>query len=116
MSRTWPPTVADVKLDADIATSAEDERLSMVVDAAVSWVQSRRTRFNYSGDPLCLLPDPTDDLWLGTVRLAGRWHDRRRSPDGMVNMGDLGSTRVASIDTDIQMLLGIGRFRKGAFA
>jgi hypothetical protein len=116
MTNTWPPTVADVKIDAGITVDTDDTVLATELAAAVAFVRDKRKRFNYDADPLCDLPNPTDDLWLGTVRLAGRWHSRRRSVDGLVDMGDLGAARVPSVDPDIERLLGIGRFAKGAFA
>lgn len=59
---------------------------------------------------------PTPDLILGTLRLAGRWHTRRRSPDGLVSMAELGAARVPSFDPDIERLLKIGRYRGAVFA
>lgn len=59
---------------------------------------------------------PPPDLHLGTLRLAGRWHTRRRSPDGLVAMAELGMGRVPSFDPDIERLLKIGRFRGAVFA
>jgi hypothetical protein len=114
--RTWPPTVADVKEDAGIPVDTDDERLQMTLDAAVAWVQDKRKRFNYTSDPLSCYPAPTDDLWLGTVRLAGRWHTRRRSSAGQVYGGDGTSDTVPYVDPDIAQLLGIGKWVKGAFA
>lgn len=61
-------------------------------------------------------PAPPADLKLGTLRLAGRLHSRRRSPDGLVFAGDYGSSRIPAIDPDIERLLGIGRFRGPVFA
>jgi hypothetical protein len=118
MSRTWPPSIQDVKTDASIDTSVDDDRLQIVLDAAVAYVQRVRPRFNYDADTLLsdTVPDPTDDLWLGTVRLAGRWHSRRRSVDGLVDMGEMGAGRVPSVDPDIERMLGIGRYVKAAFA
>lgn len=62
------------------------------------------------------LPAPDADLVLGTLRLAGRWHTRRRSPDGLVGVGELGSTRVPLVDPDIQQLLRIGRWAPSVVA
>lgn len=59
---------------------------------------------------------PTPDLHLGTLRLAGRWHTRRRSPDGLVAMAELGAARVPSFDPDIERLLKIGRYARAVFA
>lgn len=114
--RTWPPTITDVKTDASIVVDTDDDRLQMTVDAAVAFVQGKRKRFNYDADPSSDLPDPTDDLWLGTVRLAGRWHTRRRSAAGQIYGGDGASDTVSYVDPDIAQLLGIGKWVKGAFA
>lgn len=54
------------------------------------------------------LPAPPADLELGTVRLAGRYHARRRSADGLVVAAELGVTRVPNLDADIRRLLGLG--------
>lgn len=115
MARTWPPTVQDVKDDANITVSTDDGRIAMVLDAAVAFVRDRRPQFNYDADVTSDLPDPTDDLWLGTVRLAGRWHSRRRSVDGLADMGEMGVGRVPSVDPDIERLLRIGRYAKAVF-
>lgn len=117
---SWPPSVARLKDDLGIEPGdvRDDVRLGDQLAAAVAFV--RRVRggsFNFAADPFSPLPSPTEDLILGTVRLAGRWHTRRRSPDGLVSMGsELGSTRVPSIDPDIDRLLGIGRYRSPVIA
>ncbi|MBN9739508.1 hypothetical protein DMP23_00040 [Amycolatopsis sp. A1MSW2902] len=59
---------------------------------------------------------PGADLALGTLRLAGRWFTRRRSPDALISMGDLGSARVPSFDPDIDQLLRVGRFARAVVA
>lgn len=111
---TWPPILDDLKLDLKIEMSdvRDDASLAMQLDAAVSFVQKVRPQFNYGADPLSDLPEPTADLVLGTVRLAGRWYTRKRSPDALVAMGELGSARVPSFDPDIEKMLRIGRFAK----
>lgn len=112
---TWPPKLELLKSDLgsefDQVDDRDDERLQLVLDAAVAQVEQVRTDFNYTNDVLSDAPEPTDALVLGTVRLAGRWHTRRRSPDGLIAGGDFGSSRVPSFDPDIERLLGIGRFR-----
>lgn len=111
----WPPELIELKTDlrsrgeVPAALDTDDDRLQPMLDAAVSFVQRVRPEFNYDGDLGSELPDPTADLRLGTLRLAGRWHQRRRSPDGLVEMGELGAGRVPSIDPDIERLLRIGR-------
>ncbi len=116
---TWPPTLADLKKDLKIATTdtLDDERLTTDLDAAIAWVEDVVTRYRYhvevgETDPVILAkPAPTADTWLGTIRYAARLNARRRSQDGMVKMGEMGSSRVTSYDNDIDRLLKIGRFR-----
>lgn len=112
---TWPPTVDDVQVDIGIGTDVDPVVLATELAAAIAYVQRVRS-FNYTGDPLDDRPAPTDDVWLGTVRLARRWHDRRRSSTGQIYLGDTGTDSVPYTDPDIAQLLGIGRFRRGAFA
>jgi hypothetical protein len=108
----WPPQLNELKQDRQIDDVRDDPRLSSVLSAAVAFVERvRGGDFNFSGDPDSLLPAPPDDLVVGTVRLAGRWHERGRSPDGLISMGEFGSARVPSFDPDIERQLGIGRYR-----
>lgn len=117
---TWPPDLdEDLKKDLgiDAEDTARDAEYRQVLDAAVAKVEEiRGGDFNFTADPLSDLPEPTADLVLGTVRLAGRWHTRRRSPDGLIQMDQLGSSRVPSFDPDIDRLLGIGRYTPARFA
>ncbi|MHA6626887.1 hypothetical protein ACU61A_15740 [Pseudonocardia sichuanensis] len=115
----WPPELTYLKRDLGIEPedTLDDDVLGDQLAAAVAFVERvRGSSFDFAGDPSSPLPAPTEDLILGTVRLAGRWHTRRRSPDGLVDMGELGSTRVAFGDIDIDRLLGIGRFRGSVIA
>lgn len=115
----WPPDLPALKADMriDLDDTRDDERLQQMLDAAVAYVERvKAARFNFAADPLSDLPEPTADIVTGTLRLAGRWHTRRRSPDGLVDMGELGSGRVPSVDPDIERLLGIGRFAPAVFA
>lgn len=110
----WPPTVDDVKDDLKIAhdDTRDDARLSAALGAATDLVtRLRGNRYNLTGASLSPLPTPTEDLILGTVRLAVRWYTRGRSPDGLVVAGDFGTSRVPSFDADIDRLLGLGRYR-----
>lgn len=95
-----------------------DESLQTNLDAAVEFVQDRKRRFRYDAtDPDQFnLPEPTADLWLGTIRLAARWNARRRSQDAMINMQELGVTRVSSGDADIDRMLRLGRYAPMEFA
>lgn len=108
---SWPPTLADIRKDRKLADdeTREDAQLQQALDAAVAFVERVRPEFNYA-DPLSDKPEPTADHVLGTVRLAGRWHDRRRASNGQTSMAELGNTSVPSVDPDISRLLRIGRF------
>lgn len=111
----WPPDLAELKVDMSIDAddTRDDERLTQVLDAAVTFVERvRRGDFNFAGDLGSLLPDPTADIQLGTLRLAARWHLRRRSPDALIQMAELGASRVPSLDPDIERLLRIGRHQR----
>lgn len=108
----WPPSLADLKVDMGIdpLDTRDDTRLLSALDAAVVFVERvRRNHFNFDKDPLSELPAPTADLKLGTLLLAIRWHARRRSPDGLVQMAELGAARIPGFDPDIDRLLRIGR-------
>lgn len=110
----WPPSLNDLKRDLkiDLDDTADDERLRDVLDASVTFVQRVRSDVSYVGGT----PAPSADLRLGTVRLAARWHIRRRSPDALIQMAEFGSSRVPSFDPDIDRLLKIGRYRGAVFA
>ena len=112
----WPPTLTEFKdhlrsreetLDA---LDSDDTRLQPPLDAAVAEVQRiHRGRFNFDGDLGSVKPEPSAGMVLGTLMLAARLHIRKRSPDGMIDMGELGSSRVPSFDPDIDRMLRIGR-------
>lgn len=106
---SWPPLLADLKGDLGIDDTRDDTVLQTELDAAVDYVQRFRPDLfvDDAGDPIAV-PVVGADVQLGTLRLAGRWHTRRRSPDGLVNMNELGSVRIPRVDPDIDQLLGIG--------
>jgi len=117
----WPPDLdalkADMRQRGVTLDDADDVQLTIVLDASVAFTERVHSGgYNFTDDPLIELPAPTPDLELGTVRLAARWHTRRRSPDGLISMAELGAARVPSFDPDIERLLRIGRFVPGRFA
>lgn len=116
----WPPTLAELKVDLDIAATdtRKDTSLQQMLDAAVEFVERVRPVYKYDATVVAQvsLPDPPVDLRLGVLRLAGRWLIRKRSPDGLVAMGEMGSSRVSSFDPDIDRMLGIGRYAKNVIA
>jgi hypothetical protein len=120
---TWPPTLDELKVDMGLDPAApdtnnRDQSLAQNLDAAVAFVERVRPVFKYDpGNPDQIsLPEPTADHVLGTLRLAGRWKTRQRSPDGLIAMAELGAARVTSYDVDIDRLLRIGRFAPMVFA
>jgi hypothetical protein len=119
----WPPDLDAFKLELrsrgedPLALDVDDDQLATALAAAISFVERVRAgAYNFAGDLDSTLPDPSADLVLGTLRLASRWHTRRRSPDALIEMGELGASRVPSFDPDIDRLLGIGRYRGAVFA
>jgi hypothetical protein len=112
---SWPPTVGDLKDDLGIAADdvRDDDRLGSMLGAAVAFarrVRGRTLDLSDEPDSAGLLPIPDADFTVGVLRLAGRWHARRRSPDALVQFGELGNARVPSVDPDIERLMRIGRF------
>ena len=120
----WPPCLADLKADAgravDDQDDTEDGALAMVLDAAiVKVVELKGDSFDLDDDPegesgeSGVRAAPDSALILGTIRLARRWHDRRRSPDGSAVMaGELGTARIPAFDPDIERMLRIGRYSR----
>lgn len=114
---SWPPTLAELKVDADVVDERDDGPLAEQLAAAVAFVERvHGARFNFAADPVSELPDPDKALELGTLRLARRWFTRRKSPDALIGLGDLGAARVPSFDVDLDRMLRIGRFAPSEFA
>ncbi|WP_170918225.1 MULTISPECIES: phage head-tail connector protein [unclassified Pseudonocardia] len=107
-------SLRELKADLGIDDDRDDVVLVRQLDAAMTFVQRLRPGFDYDGAGE--LPAVPGDLALGTVRLAGRWFTRRRSPDALVALGELGSSRVPSFDPDVERLLKIGRYRSPVIA
>lgn len=108
----WPPQLQDVKEYVGVSDNRDDATLIAALDAAVSYVEDVLAgSYNFIGDPLSLLPAPSPRVVQGTLLYAFRLHNRRRSPDGTIDMGELGAARIPSNDPDIERLLGIGRWR-----
>lgn len=117
----WPPTLDQLKIEMDVQNvsmeSRDDQRLSWKLDASIAFVQRRHEgRYDFDGDALSELPAPDYDMIVGTMRMAWRWHTRGRSPDGLIDSGDLGTNRVPSVDYDIARMLRIGPFSPMEFA
>ncbi|MEV6646049.1 phage head-tail connector protein [Amycolatopsis sp. NPDC051371] len=109
MTTTWPPPLEDLKADMNVPDNQDDALLQANLDAAVAFVERVRSDVDYGNFPLPGAKLPSADLALGTIRLAARWFTRKRSPEALVDMGELGTARIPSFDADIDRLLRIGR-------
>lgn len=113
MATTWPPGLDDLRRElrrVDGADTTDDQLLTDAVDAAVAFTtRIHRRRYNLDGLSV-LLPRPPADITLGTIYLARRLHSRRSSPDGVINLGELGASRIPSFDPDIDRMLKLGRY------
>jgi hypothetical protein len=109
---TWPPRLADLKADMNVPGDQDDALLQANLDAAVGVVERVRSDVDYGAYPLPGAKVPSADLKLGTIRLAARWFTRRRSPEALLDMAELGSARVPSFDADIDRLLRTGRYAR----
>lgn len=111
----WPPLLEDLKADLNISASDTRDDLNLATDlAAARAVVERELKgdFDFVGNNALLSP-PSADVLKGTVRLAGRFNARRRSPDGLVDSGpDFGTSRVPRFDADIERMLGVGPYRR----
>ena len=112
-------TLAGLKKDMKRAVddTRDDDELTIQLDAAVAFVEGVHAElYDFTGAGSSTLPPPTPDRVLGTYRLAARWFARRKSPDAVIAMAELGAGRVPSFDPDIDRLLGIGRYMESRFA
>lgn len=112
----WPPSLTDLRLDMgdrDETDDSKDDRMIIVLDPAIEHVRKLKgwkydlAEVEQSGAALLA---PTPDIILGTLRLAGRWHQRRVTPDNLATLGDAGGLVVPGYDSDIERLLQIGRY------
>lgn len=111
----WPPQLDDLKaeLGRARADTADDPQLQLDLDAAVAYVESERFGdFNFTGASGSTLPAVSADVFRGTLALAIRWWHRRRSPEGVIDLGDMGVSRITRVDADLERQLGIGSFRR----
>lgn len=116
---SWPPVLPELKADLDIEAgdTSDDTALAAELAAAVAFVEHQHAgRYDFTSPPSGVLPVPGDTIELGTIRLAGRWFTRRRSPDGLISSGEFGTSRIPAVDVDIERQLRIGRFAPGVFA
>jgi hypothetical protein len=116
---TWPPHLDLLKLDLKVPAdqTRDNDRMQLDLNAAVAYVERVRrgsVDFTATGSPLLVPVD--SDLILGTVRLAGRWLARGRSPDGMVSSTEFGSVRIGTGDADIDRMLRVGRYARPVLA
>ena len=104
--------LADLKSQMGIADddTRDDVVLERSLSAAVAFVERvHKGRYNFADDPTSTLPAPTGDIVLGALMLARRFKVRGNSPDGVIQLQEMGTARVASFDPDIDRLLRLGR-------
>lgn len=112
----WPPSLVDLRIDMgdrDDQDDSRDDRMSMVLDAAIEHVRRiKGWKYDLAAveESGVVKPPPTADLILGTLRFAGRWHQRRSTPDNLATLGDAGGLVVPGYDSDIERMLQVGRF------
>lgn len=118
----WPPSLVDLRVDMgdrDDQDDSKDDRMSMVLDAAIQHVRNiKGWKYDLAAveESGVVKPPPTVDIILGTLRFAGRWHSRRSAPDNLVTLGDAGGLVVPGFDSDIERLLQVGRYAKASEA
>jgi hypothetical protein len=97
------------EVDAEL-TDADRQKLQRAFDAAVSFVERvHKGRYNFTGEIGSTLKPVPDTLPMGLLMYSRRLDTRRRSPNGLISLGELGSTRVPSFDPDEQRLLRLGK-------
>lgn len=97
------------EVDAEL-TDADRQKLQRAFDAAVSFVERiHKGRYNFTGEIGSTLPPVPGTLPMGVLMYARRLDTRRRSPSGLISMGELGNSRVPSFDPDEQRLLRLGK-------
>lgn len=108
----WPPDLTRLKTDLGVTDDRDNAVLAEQLAAAVAFVE-RTHRGRYEFDVLfgvTGLPLPGPEMELGTIRLAGRWWSRRRSPDGVIAMGEVGTQNIPGFDSDLERMLEMGRY------
>lgn len=110
---TWPPELARLRgeLGRNVNDTSDDALVQAALDSAVAFVERVHSSRYAFGELVSDLPDVPADMVLGTLYLARRLHRRRQSPDGVFDLGELGTSRIPSFDPDIDRMLRIGRYR-----
>lgn len=117
-NQVWPPTLPTLFKDAQSQVKeSESEALQLVLDTAIEFVEDKRSDLAFSmGEISKTKPPPDKMVVLGTIRLALRWHFRRRALQGFVDAGEQGVQRLPASDDDLHRMLKIGRYRKAITA
>lgn len=110
MALTTAEEVAEVLDVQDPATNSSFKR---AYAAAERWVAQRctwRTETTIETvdgvETSTTSPVEVEDLVQAIILLTGRYMARRNSPDGLLNMGELGVMRMTTIDRDVESLVG----------
>ncbi|PKQ20182.1 MAG: hypothetical protein CVT66_06260 [Actinobacteria bacterium HGW-Actinobacteria-6] len=102
-------TATEVAVVLKYENAATDVAFLKAYAAAERWI-ARRCRWKTEtvtedGEEITR-PVDVEDLVQAVILLTGRYLARRNSPDGLLNMGELGVMRVGAIDRDVQSLTG----------
>jgi hypothetical protein len=94
-----------------LKAEATDSAFLMAHAAAERWVAQRcswktETHTVDGEETTVTVPVEVEDLVQAITLLTGRYMARRNSPDGLLNMGELGVMRMTTIDRDVQSLVG----------
>lgn len=90
-----------------IRSTADAESAAWIgaVDAAIEWVEDKRSDLFSTADPPVFVA--TAPIRLGTAMLAGRWYARMLTLMGTGQNVEFGGTEILRQDPDIAKLLGI---------
>lgn len=89
-----------------VATAADQTFVTTCAAAANAFAYRRRQEAGYFDS---LTTVPSQDVYLGTVMIAGSYYKARGSVDVFASFQDMGQTPVAGMNAQIKQLLGIDR-------
>jgi hypothetical protein len=89
-----------------VATAADQSFVTICAAAANAFCYRRRQEAGYFDS---LTTVPSQDVYLGTVMVAGLYYKSRGTVDVFSSFQDMGQTPVMGMNAQIKMLLGIDR-------
>jgi len=97
----WPVTLSDVQayLGYEASDPADADAMTLAAKAATEWIAAAVT----------VADEPGPAVQLAGRMLAGRWYQRRTSPQGLASFQELGVSMIIRSDPDVARLLGLGK-------